>query len=169
MIQQIINLYIKTVILKDKTSDLYKAYYHYTKIAKTKGIKINYLLKDDRYRANPAYKQIYVPLPTSLRNISIIYHELGHINHRIGSAKDIHGLRPSNALITLVITFGDPYDIIYECNANLWAIRNSPIKLDYQTLHYGLNTYLNNKERFTITPNKLLKKLQDQMLSRCKL
>lgn len=167
MLQQIIKL--KLDHFTNKTTDLYKAYLHYTAICEKEGITITYGFNERKYHAHPINKRIHVPLPTTLEGISIIYHELGHLLHRMGSHIGDTGKNPSRAQMAIIVLLGDPNEIIHECNANFWAIRNSPIPLDYKRLKTALDTYTTHARPIVRRPKKLLKKLNDQMLVRCKL
>ncbi len=150
---------------------LYKAYKHYTKVCKDNNIQIIYKLRPNfpyySYAGEGEKKKIYVPLPTSLENITIIYHEIGHLVHRKGTTGSIYGKTPNRQLMLLIELFGDKFTLTYECNAHLWAMRNSPIKLSYKILDRSLLSY--EKSRETYKPKKLLNKVRTQMHQRCKL
>lgn len=146
--------------------EFYTAYKHYTKVCKDNGIKIRHRPKA-AYHADANLKEIIIPLPTSRANISVIYHEIGHLLHRQATHVTRYGRSPSIAVQFMVIVFPHRHAIRYECNANLWAIRNSPIPLSYKRLKTALDSYTNCERLHK--PKKLLKKLNDQMLVRCKL
>lgn len=163
----LIKLYIKLKL--QNSPELRVAYTHYVKLCKANNIKVNYLLRSERFRSSSEHRRVHIPLPTSRKNLSITYHEIGHIMHMQGSAINIYGLKPSRPKLMMLTILGDPNEIMYECNATLWAIRNSPIPLDYKRLKQALQSYLDNRAFFQMLPKKLLKKLEAQMQVKCKL
>ena len=160
MIQKLIDLHIKHVLLKDKPPEFHVAYNHYSELCKREGIKITHMPFNEKYRAQPGTKKIWVPFPTTLENISIIYHELGHVMHPRGGVVKRIGERPTMSQMMLLELIGDPYQIEYECNANLWAVRNAPITLDYEVLVASLQSYLENRDFIHRVPHRLLRRLK---------
>lgn len=142
---------------------------HYTELCKKNNITIKYIFSPikERYRSNWLHKTIEIPHPTTLNNITIIYHELGHLLHCSANMSAHINKNPSPIAELLASMSRPQYVIQYECCANFWAIRNAPIKLSYKTLNTALKTYTRCEHYYQ--PKKLLRKLNDQMMVKCKL
>ena len=108
-------------------------------LCKQHNIKIEWFLqteKNGKASANPTENSIKIPFPNTIVGFTAAMHEIGHLVHYSGAEK----INMWESLFAFSETTTE--ELKREICAWLWAVRNTPVKLDKNDLVYALNSYL---------------------------